>query len=279
MYEIASRTYYKYNTFNPSEEPLALHEYRTQLEPYVYMHLIEKYGTMLQAHWEHYIPPTKSNYAAVIVERRIHPNFRFILQNIAWAAPYMSVYIFCSDVNKAFIHAILGDKKDNFRIIEAFIGNPSRTEAIKDYNNLLTMSTFYETIDANYMLTVQMDNIIRKKLPLSIFTGDYWGNPWFWDKLQAGGGGATIRRVSYMIDLCKKYRPDISIQNESNEDSWISDKTITFPSIETRTEFSMESVPADDPYILHQFWTFANPYIDLGKDIFINYWSHLLTIS
>ena len=273
MYEVASSIYHNYS------KKEALHTYRTQLEPYVYMYLIQNHGKMLEDHWANYYPPKQSDYAFVIVERRQHPNFRFILQNIAWAAPYMSVYIFCSDVNKSFIRALLGDKINHFNVIETFTGNPARDEAIKDYNNLLTDYVFYEAIDAKYIITVQMDNIFRRKIPDSIFVGDYWGNPWFWEKTHAGGGGASIRRVSYMIDLCKKHRPTPSIPVGENEDSWISEKTVNYPDIDTRTEFSMESVPAKDPYILHQFWTFTNPYIELGPQIFIRYWTHLLTIS
>jgi len=242
------------------------------------MYLLQTYGQMLDAHWANYYPPKQSDYAFVIVERRVHPNFRFILQNIAWAAPYMSVYIFCSDENKAFIHALLGDKRDHYTIIETFVGDVPRTQAIQDYNNLLTDYVFYQAIHAKYMMTVQMDNIFRKQLPQTIFVGDYWGNPWFWKKDAAGGGGASIRRVAYMIELCKTHRPNPGEPVNSNEDSWISEKTVNFPDIDFRTEFSMESAPAQDPYVLHQFWTFSNPYIELGKDIFLRYWAQILTI-
>ena len=71
--------------------------YRNVLEPYIYSYLVEHYGTMLQSHWETYRPPLISDYAYVIVERRAHPNFRFVLQNMAWAAPHMSCLLYTSD--------------------------------------------------------------------------------------------------------------------------------------------------------------------------------------
>jgi hypothetical protein len=158
---------------------------------------------MLQEHWESYRPPLTSEHAFVIVERRAHPNFRFILQNMAWAAPHMAVYLFCSDENLDFIEAILGDKINSFHIIEAFQGDVSREEGKIGYNDVMTDYRFYESISSRYILTIQMDNIIRRKIPASMFTGDYWGNPWAWRTHAAGGGGATVRRVAAMIELCK----------------------------------------------------------------------------
>jgi len=253
--------------------------YRNVLEPYFYSYLTEHYGKMLQEHWESYRPPLTSEHAFVIVERRAHPNFRFILQNMAWAAPHMAVYLFCSDENLAFIEAILGDKINSFHIIEAFQGDVSREEGKIGYNDVMTDYRFYESISATYILTIQMDNIIRRKIPASLFTGDYWGNPWAWRTHAAGGGGATVRRVAAMIELCKKHRPDPTIDVPPLEDAWIAERTNSFPDFSFRREHLMESIPANDPVILHQFWTFMDAYIPTPRDNVVAYWTQLLTLS
>ena len=255
---------------------------RTVLEPYIYHYLIEKYGPMLEAHWMFYIPPAKSDNVFVIVERRPHPNFKFIIQNIAWAAPHMAVYIFCSDENHAFINAVLGDKAPYFTIIEIFKGSVSPEEGKTQYNNLLTNYQFYESIPANYMITVQMDTIFRKKLPNSLFTGDYWGAPWAWQVEAAGGGGATIRRIAAMSALCRQFRPDISIPIDGVEDFWISSKLpeSSYPDLEFRKNHILESVPAADPCILHQFWTFSKDHSKIiTRDQFIWFYTMLLTFT
>jgi hypothetical protein len=253
--------------------------YRNVLEPYFYSYLVENYGTMLQEHWETYRPPLTSEHAFVIVERRAHPNFRFILQNMAWAAPHMAVYLFCSDENLAFIEAILGDKINSFHIIEAFQGDVSREEGKIGYNDVMTDYRFYESISATYILTIQMDNIIRRKIPASLFVGDYWGNPWAWRTHAAGGGGATVRRVVAMIELCKKHRPDPTIDVPPLEDAWIAERTTSFPDFSFRREHLMESIPANNPVILHQFWTFMDAYITTPRDNVVAYWTQLLTLS
>ena len=261
-------------------EPAArLDMYRNTLEPYFYSYLVENYGKMLQDHWETYRPPLESEHAFVIVERRAHPNFRFVLQNMAWAAPHMAVYIFCSDENLDFIAAILGDKGDSFHIIKAFSGDVSREEGKNGYNHIMTDYRFYESISATYLLTIQMDNIIRRKIPSSMFVGDYWGNPWAWRAHAAGGGGATVRRVAAMIDLCKKHRPDPTIDIPPLEDAWVAERTVSFPDFPFRRAHLMESVPAENPVILHQFWTFADAYLAEPRDQVVQYWTHLLTLT
>ena len=76
---------------------------RHGLEPYVYAHLEATYGQKLTEFWKSWIPPLRSAKAFVLVERRTHPNFWFVLRNMAWAGPNMAVYIFCSDENVNFI--------------------------------------------------------------------------------------------------------------------------------------------------------------------------------
>ena len=256
-----------------------LDKLRNALEPYIYFYLIEKHGIMLQTFWESYRPPWKSDNVFVIAERRAHPNFRFILQNIAWAGPDMAVYIYCSDENQAFIEAILGDKRDYYHIIPVFSGNPTREEGKQAYNTLLTDYRFYQTIQAKYMLTVQLDNIIRKRIDPAMFTGDYWGNPWSWDSGAAGGGGATVRNINAMIELCRVHRSEPNEPFNETEDKWLSDRVTNYPDESFRSNHLMESIFVEDPHILHQFWTFGNDYLVLPREVFVEYWKKLLTIG
>jgi hypothetical protein len=123
-----------------------------------------------------------------------------------------------------------------------------------------------------------MDTIFRQKISTEIFYGDYWGNPWAWKPNYPGGGGATVRRIAYMINICD----NIINHRAEAEDSWFSERILetngVFPPLSFRNEIIMESMPAKDPYILHQFWTYLHNYMNLPKEAFIQYWKHLLTI-
>ena len=260
-----------------------LDKLRLTLEPYIYNYLIEKYGNYLSDFWNTYRPPKNASRSFVIVERRAHPNFWFILRNIAWANPNMSVYIFCSDENIEYIKALLKDKIVFYTIIILFKGSASREEGKHQYNYVYKNFSFYEAIKSEYILTVQMDTLFRKKIPDTLFCGDYWGSPWAWDPTKPGGGGATIRRITSMITLCKKYNPYKTLELDCAEDCWLSEKLMEssgeYPSFEFRRDHSMENIPAEDPIILHQFWTFADTYTSWNKNDVIAYWTHLLTLD
>jgi hypothetical protein len=245
-----------------------LRHFRVLFEQYIFNYLILTYGVFLDLCWLEYTPPLKSDKAIVIVERRCHPNFWFILRNLAWAAPNMSVYIFCSDNNANYIRGLLGDKVDNFNVFVVFKGDdvPEKM-AISEYNNLLTDPKFYEHIDAEWMLTIQMDCFIRRKITDSLFIGAYWGYPFGWRPEYAGGGGATIRNVKKMYELCKTCdRKDI-FENNMAEDVWFSEKMLEMkeiiPSFEFRRDHIMENVPSNNPYVVHQFWTYIDSYANL----------------
>jgi hypothetical protein len=237
-----------------------LHAFRMELEPYIYHYLIEQYGLRLNTVWDSYTPPLKSDKAYVLVERRAHPNYPFILKMMAWAAPHLSVYLVCSDVNFEFIKMILGDKIGNFHIIVAYSGEADRDQGRTQYNQLLTDATLFEQIDAEYMVTMQMDVFLRRKLTDDLFCGDYWGPPWNWCPHRAGGGGATIRRVQKMIEICKTDREDPLAPCKEGEDSWMSDRVQDFPPLAFRRAHIMESMPTEDPIIVHQFWTYLDNY-------------------
>lgn len=277
IYEVAKA---EYDARLPNEAQ-RLDRYRQILEPYIYHYLIERHSPVLNGFWAEYVPPKVAKHAFVIVERRPHPNFAFILKNIAWADPTNAVYLFCSDTNYPFIKALLGDKESHFNIIVAFQGLGTREEGKADYNRLLTSPEFYQQLDpttTEHIVTVQMDTFFRRRLPSQFYTGDYWGNPWAWRLAAPGGGGITVRRVAKMIELCTNYRHD----GKDTEDSWLCDRILQtrseFPPLFERAEAIMESLPALNPYSLHQFWTFLEQYMTKPRDHVIHYWTQLLNL-
>ena len=258
------------------------HILRYILEPYIYNYLLVSYGGALDKFWQTYTPPKKADNAFVIVERRPHPNFWYILRNIAWAGPQMSVYIFCSDENEGFIRTLLGNKAEHFNIIPFFKGNIPREQAIQEYNNFYTDYRNYERIDAKYIMTVQMDIFIRRKLNMDMFISDYYGNPWAWNQEDPGGGGATVRRIAKMIEICRRWRPDPSIDCPIPEDGWINEKIKEcgeWPDKVIRGTTFMETLLINNPYVVHQTWSFTDVVLQEGPQVFLNLLRNLLTFT
>jgi hypothetical protein len=269
-----------YELKKPYTEKELLVNLRNKIEPFIYNYLTINYYSILQKAWENYAPPLTSKHAYVVIERRCHPNFDFILKNIAWANPNMSVYIFCSDVNEQFVLSLLGDKAKYFNIVQAFTGDVSRDQGIIEYNTLMATKDIYEIVEAEYMLTIQMDVFIRRPLDPEIFVGDYWGAPWIWNPTAAGGGGATIRKISSMLEICTKNTYEGS---EKAEDMWICDRVndmgYQFPDVDFRAMRIMESVYSTNPVIVHQFWSFLGNCSDKTFDELVGYLNTILTLA
>ena len=260
-----------------------LDSFRLSLEPHIYHYLIEKYGPRLDHFWQTYTPPKKATRAFVIVERRPHQNFWFILRNIAWSNPEMSVYIFCSDENVNFVKSLLGDKLPHFNLVIAFKGQASRERGKKEVDNLLSNYKVYDFIEAEYIMTVEMDTFFRRKVPETIFTGVYWGNPWAWTAETPGGGGVTIRNVKRVSEHCQKLRPDPTIDLHTAQDAWLSDSIFSekaeFPDLTFRANHIMENINVHNPIAVHQFWTYLDSYNILDKEKFIHHINRILTID
>lgn len=245
--------------------------YRHQLEPYVFNYLNHTYAEKLDNFWKTHQFPKKSKYAFVIVERRAHPNWWFILRNIAWAAPHFSLYIFCSDLNYDFIKALLGNKADNVNIFKWYKGNTDRDTGRNEYTMTLKLPGLYKLIDAEYIITVQMDSYFLQKIPDWIFTGTYYGAPWGWNPTKGGNGGVSIRNVKNMIEICEKETSNI--QNDTAEDwhfSLMLEKyNFSLPSFDFRCKVIQENFPTTTkPIAIHQFWTYLNNYNISDPELF-----------
>jgi hypothetical protein len=261
---------------------------RNKLEPFVFNALEQLYGAKLTEFWKTYTPPKKAKKAFMITEGRIHPNLWFVLRNIAWAGPDMAVYIFCSDQNYDYIISLLGDKAPHFNVIVAFNGDPPKEQAMQEYNNFLTSYTTYQLIDAEYVMTIQMDVYLRKRLEDHLFHYDYMACRWAW-KSDEPGGAVSIRRISKMIELCQKARPDLAVNCNIPEDEFInrliiSNNCLQAPVMEN-IENLLESIHVfttqqgsrliTDPYVVHQAWTFSWTFT---REQFTQFWQKLLVI-
>jgi hypothetical protein len=253
-------------------------KYRCDLEPYIWQHFMLRYGPQLDDYWKTHTFAKKSKYAWVIVERRSHPNWWFLLRNILWAAPHFSLYIFCSDQNINFVKALLGDKLKDVHVIQWYEGFASRQEGKDQYSVTFKLPSFYKHIDAEYMLGIQTDTYLRHKIPDGIFMSDFYGSPWAWMPEKPGGGGLIVRKIQTMIDLCER----ANYCGPDNEDGWLGDKIVeygyTFPPLEVRAHIFSENFPVPDPIGVHQFWTFLENFKIENPSEFKDHLARYLTI-
>ena len=266
--------------FQSEKETLSF--FRTQLEPYVFNYLNHTWGAKLDDFWKNHTFPKKAKYGFVIVERRPHPNWWFILRNIAWAGPNMSLDIFCSDLNYDFIKTLLGSKADNVNIHIWFKGYADKATGYKQANITSKMPQFYSSIDTDYFIKVEMDSYFIQKIPEWIFTGTYYGAPWIWNLEACGNGGLSVRNNKNLIELCQR---EINTSlTDDGEDHYISTAIIkhgyNYPPLEFRKKVFQESFPTEtNPIGTHQFWTFITNYNIGNKDMFSKHIKKLVTLD
>jgi len=256
--------------------------FRNQIEPYVFNYLNHTHGYKLDEFWKTHQFSKKYKYAFVIVERRVHPNWWFILRNILWAAPHFSLYIFCSDMNYDFITTLLGDKVENVHIHKWFKGIADKEKGYMESNVTFKLAGFYKLIDADYCITVQMDSYFLQKIPDWIFTGAYYGAPWGWNPSMAGNGGLSVRNIKNMIEMCEKEIEKVN-NNNDGEDKFFSEAiekyNYNFPPYEFRVKVLQENFPIDSiPIGIHQFWTFINNFNLSDKIFFTNHINKSITL-
>lgn len=231
------------------------HQKRMALEPLIFGALTKKYGSFLQKFWNNHTVPV-NNKRIVIVERRNHPNFTFVLHNSAYYGADWGITVICSDENMEYCKQIIGDKP-TVAVIPMFKGIGTPEEGKKEYNELLQNETFYSLFGEEYLCIVEMDCYFRRKIPDWVFQFDLVGCPYFWNKEMAGGG-LSFRNRKAMIEICRSFPEKMEAQDVY---LWKGAQKLgmKLPSYEEASRQLTESVFSLNPFGVHQWWTFFFP--------------------
>jgi len=179
-----------------------IHRCRVELEPFVYSYLKDRYGSALSKHWSACRIPRESTKAILIVERRCHPNLEFTIQNAVYFAPGYSLHIICSEANLAFVEEVCGSQLASVHIHPVYkdIGTPESGK--NEYNMLLKNYGFWSFFAEDWFLCIETDAYLLREIPQEIYSYNYVASKWHWIPGQAGGGGISHRKKSFMLDIC-----------------------------------------------------------------------------
>jgi len=203
--------------------------------------------------------PQCTNKHCVMIEPRCHSklipvikNFMYLLQDHGWG-----LIIFHGTDNESYLQNELKDWK-NVHYVKMNVTNLN----IKEYNNMLTSTLFWETLEqvgCKHALIFQTDTLLLKSNIDDFLIYDYVGAPWFikfFGVLEVGNGGLSLRKVETMKMLLQKY-PKIPI----NEDAWFAymlleekkvNPQINIPTLESAKQFAVETIFYEDPCGLHK---------------------------
>lgn len=233
------------------------HQKRMAVDSMIYDILKEKYGAKLKRFWATHTVPTNSDSTLVFIERRIHPNFAFLLYNAAYFARNFNIVIVCSDINYEYMKQICGKNVHQIDIRPLFQGIASPSEGKLAYNSLQKDKSFFESLPGDYLLLLEVDCYLRKHIPEEWKQYDLIAAPYEWDE-GAVGGGFSYRKKASMIQVCTQYKDDV----------WAGD-TYTYkgmkalgykiPPFDVGITYVAESCIYEDPIGVHQWWTFFFP--------------------
>lgn len=228
-----------------------LHRCRMEIEPFVYSYLKDTYGAALSRHWSTCTIPRESTKGILIVERRCHPNLEFTIQNAVYFAPGYSLHIVCSEANKAFVEEICGTQLASVHIHPMFkdIGTPESGK--KEYNALLKNYRFWSFFPQEWLLCMETDSYLMREIPKEIYNYTYVASKWPWIPGQAGGGGISHRKKSFMLEICSTSL-DAEMQDCFASEGLLS---LGYPVMEGdlfgETSFDSTTIGT------HQWWTFS----------------------
>lgn len=204
--------------------------------------------------------PTQKLDVAVIVEPREHKYLVRVVMNILNnTSNYVKIQIFHGTMNENFIMTSeLAKYVVNGKILLTNLGVPNLT--IKDYNNLLVSTNFWNSIDGENILIFQTDSCICSKSRHTIdeyLQYDYVGAPWeknSKDKHKYGGnGGFSFRKKSAMLSVINKFP-----YNKEHEDVYFSRKDIKYPPYKVAKTFAVEHVFYDAPFGIHKAYKYQS---------------------
>lgn len=231
------------------------HKKRMALDPLIYDIVKQKYGAKLDVFWKTHCVPEKADSTLVLIERRIHPNLSFVLQNAAYFARSFGIVLVCSDLNYEYCKEICQGKAVDIRPL--LKGNPDPQQGKDEYNALLKSAEFYTSLPGDSLLVFQVDTYFRKPVPKEWKDYDLVAAPYEWDETSVGGG-LSFRNKEAMIRICSEFEEMIP-----DEDAYlcagIQKLGYKIPPFELGVQWISESCLYEDPVGVHQWWTFFFP--------------------
>lgn len=196
--------------------------------------------------------------AIVMPEPRAHPWMRPVLNaaaHVYGGDPTVSLVLMHGTENEGFARETVAGWS-GVRFVN--LGVPDLN--IDEYNKLLTGAAFYTNLDAEFVLILQTDALLRKRIPEVFFDRfDYMGAPWFYPWSQTGtcvgNGGFSLRRCAAMAAICAARDGPAC---DCNEDVYFSERVHAArqPSADLAGSFSVELIRHSDPVGIHKAYEY-----------------------
>lgn len=198
--------------------------------------------------------------AIVMPEPRPHRFMRPVLHaaaHVYGGDPDVALCILHGTGNEGFVRDVVGGW-EGVRCVNLGVANLS----IPDYNERLTSAAFYRDLHADFVLILQTDALLRKRVPEAFFAFDYVGGPWHHmpcgggtnARNRVGNGGFSLRRCEAMASICERGGGG----RHRSEDVFFAERVdmTRMPTVEEASAFAVEHIRHPDPVGHHQAYVF-----------------------
>jgi hypothetical protein len=210
-------------------------------------------------------------FTAVIIEPRIHPALKIVLNNFNrnlddnW-----EILIYCGIDNNSFVNEITKSNeflKRKINVIQMNVNNLT----IDEYNRFMYTKYYYSNINSEMFLVFQIDTLLSDKYSKNIydfFEYDYVGAPWNrFGLVGVGNGGFSLRRKSKMIEMIEiggfikengEYHYEDRFFSNTCKNIYEDKIILKKPSVEESKKFSVETLFYNESIGIHKPWLWLN---------------------
>ena len=210
---------------------------------------------------------------AYIVETRPHANLPIVLKNADNCLPHeWKIIVFCGPDNEDYVEQ--ETSKLDHRVVR-HIKLEKPIKSLKNYNDLLLSTWFWQQFDTENLLGFQVDSLFnegQKEKLSELVEYDYVGAPWSegiqrrWDYIPSFGGNGGVcfsKRSARLKALELATQPYITGEPHYqilNEDIWFSlafhELGFRLPERHIATRLFVESVYSPQAFAVHKPWCY-----------------------
>ena len=137
-------------------------------------------------------------YAAVLIETRLLPNLKEIIDNhLNYLPADWQLMVFGSDANEAKIKELYPSA--------VFLKLETPINSANDVNGLMTSKQFWNSIPYDKVLIFQHDSMLLRHGIENYLDYDYVGATWCHINAKGGNGGLSLRTKQKMLDVIEKH--------------------------------------------------------------------------
>lgn len=213
-----------------------------------------KYISLFDIKLKDYSPKIyDTDYCAVIVELREHPDFEVIVKNVMYflnesgSDIKWGLKIYHGTNNKQYVKNIVKDW-ENVHLENLNLENLD----IQLYNDLFKSTKFWKSLPCNNILIFQTDSVMLRFGIDEFLQYTYVGAPWhrYREGVVVGNGGFSFRKRNKMLEIINEYDVNSIIQEDIYFSKYLKEEDV--PNLQISKRFSVEDVYYKNPLGIHQ---------------------------